>query len=193
MAYFVIFDIYLTTEKSIGGATQSKWENRWWSLPPLQLIFYVGVLFACCTFILRLSKPTDPDQRQKQRPCQQKTFNLIFLVLLVLSGILVLSIPELTRRQLGATAKPVRRGNCTYSHLKHIQKGGADLCPYYSANHHYFQLNPKWGDVGVKNTEKNIVRQFTESTLNLASLQKSRYQSNIICQRSSQNRCCMLI
>ena len=160
MAYFVIFDIYLTTEKSIGGATQSKWENRWWSLPPLQLIFYVGVLFACCKFILQLSKPIDPDQGQRQQPCQQKTFNVIFLVLLVLSGILVLSIPEITRRQLGATAKKVQRGNCTYSHLEHVQKGGAGLCPYYSVNPHYFQLNPTstlGGNVGMK---KNIMDAY---------------------------------
>ena len=204
MAYFVIFDIYLTTEKSIGGATQSKWENRWWSLPPLQLIFYVGVLFACCKFILQLSKPIDPDQGQRQRPCQQKRFNVIFLVLLVLSGILVLSIPEITRRQLGATAKKVQRGNCTYSHLEHVQKGGAGLCPYYSVNPHYFQLNPTWGDIGVKNTEKNIMDAYLLlqkvyeylpliTTMDLQDLEQTKLMFSPKCGDEVLNFVCALI
>ena len=52
-ALFVTADIFLTTEMARGGASQSEWDSRWWSLPPLHFLFYIALLLSCLTLTLR--------------------------------------------------------------------------------------------------------------------------------------------
>ena len=130
LTFFVIFDITLATAFT-GGATQSsKWETKWWALPPLQLIFYITVIASCCKLVLSFGTKN------------QAKVNVLLALLTVLSGVIVLAIPETYIRQLHPIKQSVSRGNCTS--FRSIEKSGGFLCPYYMANPHFFQLRPSY-------------------------------------------------
>jgi hypothetical protein len=171
MLLFVLADILLTTESTRSGATQSEWDSRWWSMPPLQLTFYIAVMLSCCSLTLRCGRKSKVSGTKMT--CKKSCFKMdtkkkiliqrliaVFFVLII--GSIVLLIPDVTQRIKVNPYHSVHRGNCTSS-LDVINNGGK-LCPSFSKNPHYFQVRSNLPFLtysgGKKMTDQNIKDVF---------------------------------
>ena len=147
-ALFVTSDIFLTTETSRSGATQSEWDSRWWSLTPLHFLFYIALMLSCLMLTLRCghqkirSNPSTLMLLCNIKPGNQRTeqnmLRIILTVLFLILSATTLYVPNVLQRDMAQEDRVVGRGNCTNS--LDIQNNGGKLCSFLSANPHYFQL-----------------------------------------------------
>jgi hypothetical protein len=109
-ALFVTSDIFLTTEISRSGATQTEWDSRWWSLTPLHFLFYIALMLSCLMLTLRCghqkirSNPSTLMLLCNIKPGNQRTeqnmLRIILTVLFLILSATTLYVPNVLQRDM---------------------------------------------------------------------------------------------